>query len=88
MATAEDYTVVATRAGAVLVLGDAHGYPALHDDGAQVRGVVEVAAGAEHACARGGDGSVWCWGANSEGQLGDGTRLARLAPIQVITGAW
>jgi alpha-tubulin suppressor-like RCC1 family protein len=32
-----------------------------------------IAAGIAHACAARPDG-VWCWGANSQGQLGDGTR--------------
>ncbi|KJR42069.1 regulator of chromosome condensation, RCC1 [Candidatus Magnetoovum chiemensis] len=30
------------------------------------------------------DGSVWCWGENSNGQLGDGTTEDRSLPIQVI----
>ena len=50
--------------------------------------VVSLAAGREHTCARvastGGaasaPGSVYCWGDNSAGQLGDGTRTSRLSP--------
>ncbi|MCJ1706624.1 Ig-like domain-containing protein [Microbacterium sp. VKM Ac-2923] len=30
------------------------------------------------------DGSVWAWGANSDGQVGDGTTVHRGAPVQVI----
>lgn len=33
---------------------------------------VEVAVGQDHSCARGADGSVWCWGADQHGQLGRG----------------
>ncbi len=33
-------------------------------------GVSEMAVGAAHACARFGDGSLRCWGANNQGQLG------------------
>ncbi len=33
---------------------------------------VEIAAGARHVCAVESDGSVWCWGDNSFGQLGLG----------------
>ncbi len=32
-----------------------------------------VATGDLHACAVRNDGTVWCWGANDFGQLGDGT---------------
>lgn len=45
--------------------------------------VVQVAVGHTHQCARRGDGSVWCWGGNQHGQLGDGTRVDRTAPVQV-----
>ena len=34
--------------------------------------IVEVAAGQSHACARGRDGRVSCWGSGREGQRGDG----------------
>src|SRR5262249_40296759 len=45
--------------------------------------VAEVAVGRAHSCARLGDGSVWCWGANDYGQLGDGTMTARVTPTRV-----
>lgn len=35
--------------------------------------VAEVELGARHSCARRTDGTVWCWGSNDLGQLGDGT---------------
>jgi alpha-tubulin suppressor-like RCC1 family protein len=52
-------------------------------------GVRQVAAGEHHACALKNDGSVWCWGDNSYGQVGDGTSVKRLTPVQVsgIDGA-
>lgn len=43
----------------------------------QVKGlknIVQVAAGGSHSLALRGDGTVWSWGANSEGELGDGTK--------------
>lgn len=54
-----------------------------------LKGVVEVAAGAEHACARLADGAVMCWGRNHHGQLGDGTTKAKTTPVKVkdLTGA-
>lgn len=37
----------------------------------------------EYACARMGDGTVRCWGGNSQGQLGDGTTTGRRVPTPV-----
>src|SRR5262249_52137983 len=33
--------------------------------------VVSVAAGQNHSCAARSDGTVWCWGDNSKGELGN-----------------
>jgi alpha-tubulin suppressor-like RCC1 family protein len=46
-------------------------------------GVVDVAAGAAFSLASKSDGSVWAWGANSSGQLGDATTSERLFPVRV-----
>lgn len=32
------------------------------------------------------DGSVWAWGANNQGQVGDGTLTSRSKPVQVASG--
>ncbi len=45
--------------------------------------IVQVAAGNSFACVLLGDGKVHCWGANTQGQLGDGTVLEKLSPKQV-----
>lgn len=50
--------------------------------------VVDVEAGATHTCARrawpdGTPTAVVCWGANDYGQLGDGTTIDRLTPVEV-----
>ena len=42
-----------------------------------------VATGGEHACAVRNDGTVWCWGANDFGQLGDNTATDSEKPVQV-----
>ncbi|GAC1351367.1 MAG: hypothetical protein NVSMB1_03700 [Polyangiales bacterium] len=38
-----------------------------------------------HACALINDGTVQCWGANHQGQLGDGTRTDRTGPVKVLS---
>ncbi len=49
----------------------------------QLTGVASIGSGPRHNCAAKGDGSVWCWGLNNEGQLGDNTTTDRPAPVQV-----
>ena len=46
-------------------------------------GIRAIAAGEGHSLALAGDGTVWAWGANGYGQLGDGTRVGRDAPQPV-----
>ncbi|MDO9016934.1 MAG: hypothetical protein Q8S73_20285 [Deltaproteobacteria bacterium] len=46
-------------------------------------GVVQVSAGSLHACARTGSGRVWCWGTNTNGQVGDGTMTDRWGAVAV-----
>jgi len=45
--------------------------------------VVSVAAGNGHTVALKRDGTVWTWGRNLEGELGDGTTTNRNSPVQV-----
>ena len=45
--------------------------------------VVAVAPGFRHVCARKTDSSVWCWGKNDRGQLGDGTKVDSPYPVKV-----
>jgi serine/threonine protein kinase/alpha-tubulin suppressor-like RCC1 family protein len=42
-----------------------------------------VAAGGRHSCALESNGSAFCWGANDQGQLGDGTRDDHTEPTVV-----
>ena len=46
--------------------------------------VIALAAGGWHALALQADGSVWAWGFNDSGQLGDGTAINRSAPVRVL----
>ena len=50
--------------------------------GAPLQNVTSLAAGADHTCARMTDATVRCWGRNSSGQLGDGTKTSRSIPVR------
>lgn len=52
-----------------------------------LEGVVGITAGREHTCARLADGSAYCWGENSNGQLGDGGKRDADVPVRVA-GIW
>lgn len=44
-----------------------------------------IATGMSHTVGIMSDGTLWAWGANDFGQLGDGTRIARRTPVQIGT---
>ena len=46
-------------------------------------GVTFVGGGRDHGLAVLGDGTVRAWGANTYGQLGDGTTTRRTSPVTV-----
>jgi len=46
-------------------------------------GLPVLAAGFEHSLAIAADGTVWAWGHNHYGELGDGTTTDRSTPVQV-----
>lgn len=45
----------------------------------------EIKFGSGYAIAVKSDGTLWAWGTNTSGQLGDGTTIAKTTPIQVGT---
>lgn len=51
--------------------------------------VVQAASGDHHTLVRLSDGTVWAWGTNNSGELGDGTNSTSMSPVQVsgLTGA-
>lgn len=57
----------------------------------KMTGVIAIATGGEHTCALRSGGTVWCWGDDFTGALGDGTRgnanHIRLQPVQVVQGS-
>lgn len=56
--------------------------------GQRVYGVfVRVTAGDAHTCALRHDGTAYCWGRNTSGQLGDGTHFRQVRPVRVVNPA-
>lgn len=43
----------------------------------------QISAGASHTCLLKSDGTVWCWGDNTRGQLGNGNNTSSSIPVQV-----
>ena len=58
--------------------------PVLTAAGPQLTGVDHIAVGDYHACAKKTDGTAWCWGDNSHGEIGVGTtQMQYVNPAQV-----
>lgn len=65
---------------------DVHGYQRTADESWVLFSgleIVELALGSNHSLALAGDGTVWAWGMNHFGQLGDGTTTDSARPTQV-----
>lgn len=77
-----EHTIVLSTSGTVLQIagGDNTVVPA---GPLPMDNVTAVAAGRWHSLALKTDGTVWAWGDNGRGQLGDGSRTTRSAPVQV-----
>ena len=94
IAAGESHTAIVKRDGTVWVTGDNTFYQ-LGDNRTYMwsdallpvqvfglSGVVSVAAGTSHNVALKADGTVWGWGYNGHGQLGDGTSGSSRVPVQ------
>ena len=94
VATGGEHTCAVTTEGDLLCwgrnssgelgLGNADEYVPTPTRVTNLTGVTAHAGGAVHHCAVLQDGSVWCWGSNSVGQLGDGTTEASSSPTQAL----
>ena len=47
---------------------------------------VQVSCGRNHSAAIKNDNTLWCWGVNNLGQLGDNTNTRRSSPVQTVAG--
>jgi alpha-tubulin suppressor-like RCC1 family protein len=52
------------------------------------KNVSKVSGGRSHVTVLKTDGSLWSWGTNDNGQLGQGDRINRSIPIQIGTSSW
>lgn len=80
-----DYSGTNYRCGSDMVCPDGTTCTAGYCLPPQVAGTTcarDVTSGDEHVCALRSDGTVWCWGRNESGQLGDNTVLDQALPVQ------
>src|SRR6478752_3290332 len=81
----------ATSTGGVNARGGAPGAAGMATGGMASAGApatpviaTSISAGTAMSCATLSDGSVWCWGSNENGQLGDGTMTSPSAAVRVM----
>jgi alpha-tubulin suppressor-like RCC1 family protein len=55
--------------------------------GLNVPSVSAISAGGAFSMVLGSDGSIWAWGLNSDGELGNGTTTKELRPVEILVGA-
>lgn len=53
----------------------------LDDANGDARTITQIASGANHTCALDSLGDIYCWGDNSQGQIGDGAETSRSIPV-------
>jgi len=86
-ATARGGSQSAGSGGATLQVGGVGGSGGAGGAGGAPPKLIQraISAGNETTCGLKEDGTVWCWGANGNGQLGDGSMTKRsLVPVRVV----
>ncbi len=49
--------------------------------------IKQIGVGLSHSCALATDSKTYCWGANTNGRLGDNSTTQRLTPVAIVRGA-
>jgi len=73
-----------SNGGGALGYGAPGGQTSEPVEAAGIDDATAIAVGEAHTCAIRGDGELWCWGLNDEGQVGDGTTENRSLPVRVV----
>lgn len=75
----------ASNAGGTTAGGESQGVSGNTTGDSTARKIAtSISVGVDMACATVTDGSVWCWGDNDDGQLGDGTTTTSDVPVRVV----
>ncbi len=82
-----DGTTTARRTTPAKVVHGAYGVSGFLGDDSNNK-ITAVALGAFHSIALAADGTVYSWGRNAEGQLGNNETTQQITPVKVLAGAY
>lgn len=77
-------SAIALGTGLIAAMSPAQALAAIPEGFFETHRVEAIEMEGEHSAAITTDESLWVWGANEVGQLGDGTSQDRLAPIKIM----
>lgn len=90
------HCMAVTETGSLWVWGNNHNFALGLNDGTLYKSIPTrlgsasnwklAAAGIDHSFATTQDGTLWAWGENTDGQLGDGSFIDRAGPVQIGSG--